>query len=81
MEQEIASRLDRMERTLSALVAALAPEESEASTAGFDDLVAAVTDLAVAVDAQSRLIMRLSTGSGGSLPDGAHSSPAELAPA
>ena len=49
MDPEIAQRLDRQDRLLAAILAALAPPEAETEGSGFDDLVEVLSDLTVAV--------------------------------
>jgi len=46
---EIARRLDAQDRILHALLAALAPRETEAEGSGFEDLIEALADLTEAV--------------------------------
>lgn len=49
MDAEIVRRLDRQDRVLGAILAALAPPEAETEASGFDDLVEVLSDLTVAV--------------------------------
>ena len=71
---EIARRLDAQERVLHAILAALAPPETEGQSSGFDDLVETLADLTVsvsdAVHAVSALrsdVSRLSARHGGTV--------------
>ena len=66
MDPEIAHRLDRQDRLLSAILEALAPPEEESATSAFDDLVEVLGDLTVAVSDVKAAIQALR--SEGSLP-------------
>ncbi|NEU13687.1 hypothetical protein G3T14_16325 [Methylobacterium sp. BTF04] len=70
MDYEIAQRLDRQDRVLAAILAALAPPETETEEgSGFDDLVEILGDLTVAVSDVTAAIQALrSEGSERSLP-------------
>ncbi|TXM74196.1 hypothetical protein FV218_10335 [Methylobacterium sp. WL69] len=59
-ETEILHRLDAQDRLLHAIVAALAPQDPEEETSGFDDLLSALVELTVAVSdtAQSVALLR-----------------------
>ncbi|NEU12487.1 hypothetical protein G3T14_10105 [Methylobacterium sp. BTF04] len=62
---EIARRLDRQDRVLGAILAALAPPEAETEGAAYDDLVEVLCDLTVAVADVTAAIQALrSDGSG-----------------
>jgi hypothetical protein len=64
MDAEIAHRLDRQDRLLSAILAALAPPEEESDTSAFDDLVEVLSDLtAVVMDVKVAVQALRSAGS------------------
>lgn len=65
MDPEIAWRLDRQDRLLSAILAALAPPPEEGGTSELDDLVEVLSDLTVAVADVTAAVQALrSSGSG-----------------
>lgn len=63
MDHEIAWRLDRQDRILSAILAALAPPSEEAEASDLDDLVAVLSDLTLAVSDVTAAVQALRSSS------------------